>query len=227
MGIEDLPSGPFATEQELRESALAIASYACNGDDGRELGDPVFEAVTEGRNHWPKYSACGDLPQFTLARLGLRDEHIVNRNDDGGTRPWSIGQNLSKLVFATGKAFVWASVTKRPKPGDVLYLATPEHVCVLDSLDETAGTIATFDYGLFDAKNGRPQGRRRISRFRVQGKQLVVGNRILKGWLDIARIPGFSRVPDCPPESALPALICRATGACMSLAGHETHIDGG
>lgn len=191
MDTSDPPSGPFATEQELRDAATLIARYACNADEGRVLGDPVFEEVTEGRNHWPKYSACGDLPQFMLMKLGLRDERIVNRSDDGGTQPWSIGQNLSKLVYRTGKAFVWTTITKRPKPGDVLYVALPEHVCVLDRLDETAGTVSTFDYGLFDAKKGKPAGRRCVSRFRVQGKQLLVGNRILRGWLDIARIPGL------------------------------------
>jgi len=191
MDTIDLPSGPFATEHELRDAAVAIAQYACNGDDGRELGDPVFEEVTEGRGHWPKYSSCGDLPMYTLMRLGLRDEHILNRGDDDGTRPWSIGQNLSKLVFSTGKAFVWASITKRPERGDVLYVAEPEHVCVLDSIDEPSSKITTFDYGLFDLKTGKPSGRRRVSRFRVQGKQLLVGNRILRGWLDIARIPGL------------------------------------
>lgn len=191
MDAPDLPTGPFATEDELRQAALAIARYACNGDEGRVLGDPVFEEVTEKRNHWPKYSACGDMPQFMLMRLGLRDERILNRSDDGGTQLWSIGQNLSKLVFRTGKSFVWTSITKRPKPGDVLYVAMPEHVCVLEKLDEKAGTIATFDYGLFDAKKGKPAGRRCVSRFRVQGKQLLVGNRILRGWLDIARIPGL------------------------------------
>ena len=191
MDTIDLPSGPFATEQELRDAAVAIAHYACNGDDGRELGDPVFEEVTEGRNRWPKYSACGDLPQYALMRLGLRDERILNRSDDGGSEPWSIGQNLSRLVSRTGKAFVWSTVKKRPKPGDVLYVAMPEHVCVLESIDDRAGTIATFDYGLFDRKTGKPAGRRRVSRFCVQGKQLLVGNRVLRGWLDIARVPGL------------------------------------
>jgi len=182
---------PFAAECDLRSTAVAIASYACNGDDGRVLGDPVFEEVTEGRNHWPKYSSCGDLPHYVLMRLGFRDERILNRSDDGGIRNWSIGQNLSRLVFKTGKALVWASIAKRPQPGDVLYLASPEHVCVLDSVDEAAGTITTFDYGQFDQKSGKPCGRRRVSAFRVQGKQLLVGKRVLRGWVDIARIPGL------------------------------------
>lgn len=191
MANPDTASAPFRNEHELRKAAVAIASHACGGSQGRVLGDPVFEEVTEGRARWPKYSACGDLPQYMLARLGLRDERILNRTDDGGAQPWSIGQNLSKLVFRSGKAFVWASVKLRPKPGDVLYVAEPEHVCVLETLDESAGTIATFDYGKFDSKLGKPAGRRCVSRFWLQGTKLLVGNRILRGWLDIAQLPGL------------------------------------
>jgi hypothetical protein len=77
------------------------------------------------------------------------------------------------------------------KPGDILYTAMPEHVCVLEKLDEKAGTISTFDYGLWDSKKGKPAGRRCVSRFRAQGKQLLVGNKLLRGWLDISRVPGL------------------------------------
>ncbi|MCU0692810.1 MAG: hypothetical protein MUF54_15525 [Polyangiaceae bacterium] len=186
-----MKTGPFATEQELRDAAVMIAWYVCNGDEGRVLGDPVFDEVTEGRARWRKYSSCGDLVHFLLLHLGLRDERILNRNDDGGTSPWAIGQNLSRIVFRAGKAFVWASTKQRPKPGDVLYVAMPEHVCILESIDEQAGTIATFDYGQFDPKTGKPAGRRRVSKFRVVGPQMYVGNRVLRGWLDIAKLPGL------------------------------------
>jgi hypothetical protein len=181
----------YLSEAALREASVALARQACNGDAGRVLGDPVFEEVTEGRAHWAGYSSCGDLPQYILRKLGLKDERILNRSDDGGSVPWAIGQNLSRLVYAAGKAFVWSSISKRPKPGDILYTAMPEHVCILEKLDEKAGTISTFDYGLWDSKKGKPAGRRCVSRFRLQGKQLLVGNKLLRGWLDISRVPGL------------------------------------
>lgn len=172
----------------LRARAVEIARFACNGDIGRTLGDPVFDRVTEGRARWPRYSACGDLAMFVLRELGFRDERVLNRNDDDGTVAWKVGENLSRLVYRAGKAFVWASKKLRPKPGDILYVALPEHVCILESIDESRATITTFDYGLTDPKTGKPAGRRRTSKFAVVGSKLVVGSRTLRGWLDIERL---------------------------------------
>jgi hypothetical protein len=186
-----MTTAPFPDEDTLRETALALADEACNGDDGRLLGDPVFHDVTEGRARWPGYFSCGDLPHWMLAQMGFQNEKIVNRNDDGGVVPWKVGANLSRLVFGTGKAFVWARKDLRPKPGDVLYVLPPEHVCVLESIDEKAGTITTFDYGQWDAKKGKPKGSRRVSTFRSSGSQLLVGKRVLRGWLDLSRLPGI------------------------------------
>lgn len=186
-----MSTAPFVDEEALRSSALELADEACDGDTGRRLGDPVFDEVTEHRAGWPGYSACGDLPHWMLDHLGFDDERIVNRSDDGGVVPWKVGVNLSRLVFGTGRAFVWATRSLRPKRGDVLYVTSPEHVCVLDDLDEAAGTITTFDYGQWDAKVGKPSGRRRTSTFRSRWGQLLVGQRVLRGWLDLSRLPGM------------------------------------
>jgi hypothetical protein len=99
--------------------------------------------------------------------------------------------NLSRLVFATGDAFVWAKRDLRPRPGDILCLAPPEHVCVLERLDEEHGRIATFDYGLWDNTVNRPAGRARETSFGVGATALRVGARVLRGWLDLARLPGL------------------------------------
>jgi hypothetical protein len=135
-----VPQRRFLDEATLRAAAVDAARFACNGAAGRVLGDPVFELVTEGRNRWKGYSACGDLAHYVLRELGYRDERVLNRDDDGGEVPWKVGANLSRLVFGTGDAFVWAKGTRRPKPGDILYVAPPEHVCVLEELDEQRGT---------------------------------------------------------------------------------------
>ncbi len=170
---------------DIRKRAVELARYACNGDEGRELGDPVFEEVTEGRARAKGYSACGDACHYVLSRLGLTDETIVNRNDDGGIKPWAMGANLSRLVYRTGKAFVWASMGKRPKPGDILYIAMPEHVSVLGELDEDAGSIATYDYGLVAPKTRKPAGKRCVSRFSIDNGKMRIGRRTLRGWVDI------------------------------------------
>jgi hypothetical protein len=105
--------------------------------------------------------------------------------------PWKVGANLSRLVFSSGDAFVWAKGAARPEPGDILYLAPPEHVCILERLDEENGRIATFDYGLWDQATNKPAGRARESTFAVSGGALRVGARVLRGWLDLARLPGL------------------------------------
>jgi hypothetical protein len=102
-----------------------------------------------------------------------------------------MGVNLSRVVYQSGKAFVWAKLGVLPKPGDVLYVSSPEHVCVLESLDEQAGTIAVLEYGQWDSKAQKPSGKRRVTKFAADSKNMKVGNRYLRGWLDIARIPGL------------------------------------
>lgn len=206
MTAEQRPARTFATEDALRAEAVRIAHHACDGDRGRVFGDPIFNAVTEGRQRWKGYSACGDLCQYVLRELGLRDERIVNRDDDDGVVPWQIGKNLSKLVFGSGSAFVWAYGNRRPKPGDILYMSKSEHVAVLESLDETGGRITTFDYGLWDPATGKAAGKRRTSPFAVTGTTLTIGTRPLHGWLDLARLPGLivPATPEVDPCATCP-----------------------
>ncbi|MCC6644846.1 MAG: hypothetical protein IT374_04655, partial [Polyangiaceae bacterium] len=61
MNAQASPARRFVDEATLRAAAVEAARFACNGAAGRVLGDPVFELVTEGRNRWKGYSACGDL----------------------------------------------------------------------------------------------------------------------------------------------------------------------
>jgi len=145
-----------------------------------------------------------------LGELGVRDERIVNRDDDEGVVPWQIGKNLSKIVFGSGSAFVWAYGLRRPKPGDILYVSRPEHVCVLEELDEAAGRIVTFDYGQWDYRKVKAAGKRITRPFAVEGRKFKVGKRTLHGWLDLSRLPGLVvpdreevTSPECPRAKGL------------------------
>jgi hypothetical protein len=191
MSKGSLPIRQFQSEAVLRTTAVEIARFACDGDNGRVLGDPVFEMVTEGRAKYKGYSACGDLAHYLLAQLGVRDESLVNRDSDGGEAPWKMGVNLSRVVYQSGKAFVWAKPGIRPKPGDILYVSSPEHVCILEHLDENAQAISVFEYGQWDSKRQKPSGKRRQTKFSADARTMKVGTRYLRGWLDIARIPGL------------------------------------
>lgn len=206
MTNEQRPARTYPTEDALRAEAVRIARHACDGDKGRLFEDPVFEAVTEGRQKWKGYSACGDLCQYVLRELGLRDERILNRDDDAGVVPWQIGKNLSKLVLGSGPAFVWAYGARRPKPGDILYMSKSEHVAVLEALDEGAGRITTFDYGLWDPATGKAAGKLRTNAFAAKGSSLMIGTRTLHGWLDLARLPGLivPATPEADPCATCP-----------------------
>lgn len=206
MTAEQKPARTYPSEDALRAEAVRIARHACGGDSGRVYGDPVFEEVTEGRQKWKGYSACGDLAHYMLRQLGFRDERILNREDDGGVLPWKIGANLSRLVFNPLGAFVWVSGNSRPKPGDVVYMSKPEHVAVLEALDEQAGVITTLDYGQWDYAAVKPAAKRRVNSFAVEGRTLKIGKRTLHGWLDLARLPGLivPATPETDPCATCP-----------------------
>lgn len=92
MSAQQKPALTHPSEDALRTEAVRLACYACDGDQGRVFGDPVFEAVTKGRQNWKGYSACGDLAQYVLRELVLRDERILNRNDDEGMFPGKLAR---------------------------------------------------------------------------------------------------------------------------------------
>jgi hypothetical protein len=76
MNAERRPVRIFPAEEALRAEAVRIARYACDGDKGRIVGDPVFEAVTEGRQRWKGYSACGDLYAVRdVMRANAKERH--------------------------------------------------------------------------------------------------------------------------------------------------------
>lgn len=172
----------------LRDEAIRLAIHACNGFTGRVLGDPVFEEVTEGRAKWPKYSACGDLAHWILWMLRIR----ANRNDDGDGDPWKVGYNLSAIVYGMPGAFIWNAPGKRPKPGDILYVSHPEHVCIL--LDISNGVATTADYGQWDPNTDKPCGRLVKRTFDC----VSLGKRRLRGWLDIE----LAKAVHSTPQSA-------------------------
>lgn len=186
----------------LRAAGLALGDFATRGKKyGRVLGDPVFNMITEGRAGWPGYYACGDLCHWYLHCLGVRDERLVNKDDDGGKKPWRVGRNLAMIAY--GARYAW--VTRRialnrnalegkPQSGDVVYVAErdsnrcviprTEHVCILGPRfadDESY----VFEYGQVEPMSGKPAGSMNRRYFVDDGKKLILGNREILGWLDL------------------------------------------
>jgi hypothetical protein len=163
---------PFELDEELvRRVMVTNARYACDGDLGRQQGDPVFEEITEGRQTGDEdYSSCADLVHFCLRRLGLRDERILNRTDDEGDVAWKPAVNISRLVFAAGRAFVFAKPGEgiagtpwQARSGDMGFVgeSKQEHVFIVEGFDARAVwlpnkyPITSYDYGqFFGGKHG-------------------------------------------------------------------------
>ena len=189
----------------LRLATVALARFAVNGDVGRDVGDPVYDWVTEGR-HGPTYSSCGDLGAWLLMCLGCRDERVVNRTGDAGEVPWRVGLNITILVSSPW--YVRATPGVLPKSGDITHVrgsGNSDHIAVLESLD--AGELHSFDYG-------QPGGRSAVRKVHQSGNDLIFGARMLRGWIDLERVTYTKSaivpndfdggvVDDCPYPEAL------------------------
>ena len=202
--LDALDSEGKVKPEHRRRVALALAAYATADGRGRDVGDPVHEAITEGRRKANEerrakgspeveYSSCTDLATWLLVALGCTDEALVNRDDDGGLLPWQIGQSLPRLVHAPW--FVHASGDSEPQPGDILYLGDRGgHVAVLRERSDSA--VLTEDYG-------QPYARRRLRTLRRQGGRWMLDGRPLEGWLDLDQVPldGPARLPEVVAEA--------------------------
>lgn len=144
--------------------ALSAALYAVGYERGRTLLDPVFAAVTEGRQR-AGYSGCGDLGHFVVMLLGHRSKWN-NRDELFG---WDNQVNISRLLPIARKVRIGEIL----QPGDIYIggVADPAltHVGVIYS-DSPTETV-TLDYG---QSNRDPHtntiGARMRRRKRVGGK---------------------------------------------------------
>lgn len=197
----------FVQPELVARAAIALATYAVNGDKGRLGGgvDSVFEEVTEGRQtasdtrraHGSKevpYSACGDLPAYVLSRLGIVDEHLVNRTDDGGAVAWKSGVNIS--ILASHSSFGHGRI---PQRGDPFIIGPDWHTAILEAWRDASGIITSCDYGQYDPKTGA-RAARRVRTLSKHGTIWLIGSdhRPLYGSIDLTALRYMhpAEVPD-------------------------------
>jgi len=183
----------------VRRASVAIATWAVDGKKGRPSGDPIHEWVTEGRrlqferalaagckwavqlNKTGGYSSCGDLIHFVLMLLGMRDEKVLNRGDDGGDLAWRMCVNISKLVRS--RYYVGANTYEMPMLGDMLHVAPPDHVSVLTSVPMVDQWV--------DANYGAPHGAQHVRPLRNVAQGMTVGGRLLGGFVSLEKVVGL------------------------------------
>lgn len=183
------------TPELLRTAAVMLVLFAVNGDMGRNVGDPVHEWVTEGRRReWERahargdawaqgtpYSSCGDLAHWLLMMLGCRNERYVNRTGDCGEVPWKATVNITRLVALPAYQPAKSAAGRTPQSGDILHVAGPDHVAVVDEWNEATGEVTSADYG-------QPYGRRRKHPIVRRRSTILVGTRVLMGWVDLEQV---------------------------------------
>lgn len=159
---------------DYRALAVDLIRFACNGTQGRTETDPVYQAVTEGRDRPPypnRYSSCADLAHWMLFRLGVRLP-LVNRDEHVG---WETQVNVSRLAF-DALAIRSPKGTDRFEPGDIGIIwsntaGTDAHVFVILD-DQQPAALLVGEYG-------QPGGRVNTRRIGYYGGQLSIGTRAL------------------------------------------------
>lgn len=86
--------------ERLRAMAATYLELATNGELGRDESDPIYKAITEGRDFGAGYSSCGDLCHWLLYRLGVRAPWL-NRDEAHG---WKAGKNISRIAWQCREA---------------------------------------------------------------------------------------------------------------------------
>lgn len=169
----------------LRELSAAYLQMACGGVSGVTERDPVYRAVTEGRDPGPVYSSCGDLAHWLLYRLGVRLPW-VNRAEHQG---WRSGRNITDLWKGP-----WRKPTpeEEPRPGDIWVVwakqdGTDAHVLCPTRIFEgqNGPALVSYEYGQAAIardrwRPGSIEGVMKHTPLRLDGARILVGIRPLQ-----------------------------------------------
>lgn len=190
---------------DYRALAADLIRFAClSRDPGRPFEDPVYKAVTEGRQDktagyiraWeqkpaetrgtrPFYSSCGDLAHWLLFRLGVRFRWI-NRDEHDGWHYVGADNNVTTLCrkpLGTNPVAIKPKLDEHFQAGDILIVGTAlpntTHVTCVINHDPRTGYLLTGDYG-------QPHGALRDKNpLTVSRDRLWRGNRSVDSWLPL------------------------------------------
>lgn len=168
---------------DYRALAVELVEFACGGAHGRPETDPVYQAVTEGRDRPPfpnQYSSCGDLAHWMLYRLGVRLP-MVNRGEHRG---WTSGANVARLAYDRTAVFA-PRPDARYLPGDIGVIwskhdGTDAHVFVILD-DAQPGALYVGEYG-------QPGGKLSTRKVDYPEGVLAIGHRKLYSVLRLSEV---------------------------------------
>lgn len=134
----------------LRNYVCEWADYSTNGATGRQVGDPVFRAFTEGLDPGPVFSSCPTMPTGVLFLMGCREDWLNRKQHKGFT----YGVGINKLVHNPIGSNPIAREVRSPYAmvgGDIgVTWSNPNktrdaHVFIFDRVEN--GYVHTWDYG--------------------------------------------------------------------------------
>lgn len=196
---------PVEEAAEFTQLVRELLAYACGGStpltspaQGRQCphvgfgGDPVYNAVTEGRHARAIkgkqfYSSCGDLAHWLLYRLGLRFPWINRDELDGWHYSGQPGQprwdnNVTTLCC---KAKSGVNTLARVPFHDDFHLVCGDILVVNTHDPITTHVSAVYehrpeDHVIVSADYGQPGGAIRERSYAVVNGRIKIGSR----WLD-------------------------------------------
>lgn len=168
---------------EYTALAVELVEYACGYGKGRPESDPVYQAVTEGRDRGAAqkgYSSCGDLAHWLYFRLGVRSKWL-NRVEHLG---WKTGANVSRLAWEAPHVTDPAT-SERFGAGDVGIIwskptGTDAHVLVV--LEDQQPRA------LFVGEYGQPGGHLATRITSYHGALINIGPRAIRRRLELERV---------------------------------------
>ena len=222
--------------EALRVRAAQFLQLAGKDHLGRRQWDPMFEAVTEGRQG-PRYSACADVGHWLLYRLGFRCLWI-NRAEFAG---WADQVNLSRLC---AKAASGSNPAARlpvagdlVRAGDILVVEAHDpdrsHVLIVYGngsdgtvVELTPGAhLKTCEYGQWDPRYARPGGKLSCHVVDVLAGKVMVGKSVLDSVLDLDALdppdPELLGVPRDYVQTEARAMRVLAVVGMPRMRGHD------
>jgi hypothetical protein len=187
-----------------RMCAKALCEWACGYANGRSKLDPVYIAVTEGRDgptdkERKSYSSCGDLAHWMLKRLGLREDW-VNRTDDNLFGPWMPVANVTNLHGTKCPIEFIPKSDWSPDSGDIILVwLTGYDVHVMVVLDPPReGKLRTANYGASGMSASTVTGAKIASnKLTWDGRHWFYGSKIVQRVISLADVvPRITAKPD-------------------------------